>query len=236
MNRFLTKRNKSIVILAGSFLICPLLAIIFDMKGDELNLTSVSLLFFFVTALSALRYSVGRVTLLAIENFLLLNYFFVKPRHSFSIKGGNDLLTLLLFLFGTIAYAAIANKLRETERHLRAIPKPRSLPENNRNTIYTIGKWDVNIDAKHVEFSENPALELKLTPAEWQVLIHLADRVGDIVSAKGLLIDIWGDSYANENKYLQVLITQLRKKLEINAAKPKHILSVPGGYKLVIKK
>jgi two-component system KDP operon response regulator KdpE len=45
---------------------------------------------------------------------------------------------------------------------------------------------------------------------------------------------VWGRAYADESHYLHVYVSQLRRKLEPDPARPRYILTEPGvGYRLV---
>jgi DNA-binding response OmpR family regulator len=74
-----------------------------------------------------------------------------------------------------------------------------------------------------------------LTPTEMQVLRLLMASVGQVVDRDQLLAEIWNDSENNSN-IVDVYIRRLRLKLEEDADKPQHIISVRGiGYKFVGK-
>jgi two-component system KDP operon response regulator KdpE len=45
---------------------------------------------------------------------------------------------------------------------------------------------------------------------------------------------VWGPAYGDESNYLHVYVSQLRRKLEPDAARPRYLLTEPGaGYRLV---
>jgi two-component system KDP operon response regulator KdpE len=49
-----------------------------------------------------------------------------------------------------------------------------------------------------------------------------------------LLREVWGRAYGDESHYLHVYVSQLRRKLEPDPARPRYILTEPGaGYRLV---
>lgn len=89
----------------------------------------------------------------------------------------------------------------------------------------------VDLNKKTVLFKGVP---VKLTATEYEVLSRLVRDHGKVVSQAQLLKEIWGATAADQNHYLRIYINQLRKKIEENPAKPKHILTEPGvGYRLV---
>ena len=73
-----------------------------------------------------------------------------------------------------------------------------------------------------------------LTPTEWRLLAELARHRGHVVTQSDLLRAVWGPGYGRESNYLRVYGNQLRRKLESDPGRPRHILTEPGiGYRLV---
>ena len=74
--------------------------------------------------------------------------------------------------------------------------------------------------------------EVRLTPTEWHLLEALVRHSGKLVTGHQLLRDIWGPSYTQETNYLRVYMAQLRRKLELDPAHPRHLITEPGiGYR-----
>jgi DNA-binding response OmpR family regulator len=72
-----------------------------------------------------------------------------------------------------------------------------------------------------------------LTPTEAHVLRVLMASHGQVVNREHLLSEVWNDSESNSN-IVDVYIRRLRMKLEDDADKPQHIMSIRGvGYKFV---
>ncbi len=75
--------------------------------------------------------------------------------------------------------------------------------------------------------------EVHLTPKEWGIVSALARRPGQLVLQRDLLHDVWGPQYGDEGNYLRVYLSQIRKKLEPDAHRPRYFLTEPGlGYRL----
>ncbi|MDQ1295428.1 MAG: two-component system, OmpR family, operon response regulator KdpE [Actinomycetota bacterium] len=75
--------------------------------------------------------------------------------------------------------------------------------------------------------------EVRLTPTEWHLLEVLARNVGKLVDRRRLLREVWGPAYETETNYLRVYLAQLRRKLEPDPSRPRHLLTEPGlGYRL----
>ncbi len=73
--------------------------------------------------------------------------------------------------------------------------------------------------------------EVRLTPTEWSFLELLARNVGRLVPREQILREVWGPAYAKETHYLRVYAAQLRRKLEADPARPRHLVTSSGlGY------
>jgi two-component system, OmpR family, KDP operon response regulator KdpE len=73
-----------------------------------------------------------------------------------------------------------------------------------------------------------------LTPTEWHLIEVLIRHEGKLVAGRDLLQEVWGPSYETETNYLRVYMAQLRRKLEPDPARPRHLITEPGmGYRFV---
>jgi two-component system KDP operon response regulator KdpE len=58
---------------------------------------------------------------------------------------------------------------------------------------------------------------------------------GRLVTGRQLLAEVWGPAYRTETHYLRVYMAQLRRKLEPDPARPRHLLTEPGlGYRFTV--
>jgi two-component system, OmpR family, KDP operon response regulator KdpE len=69
--------------------------------------------------------------------------------------------------------------------------------------------------------------EVRLTPTEFDLLQYLATNANTPIPHRRLLQAVWGPDYGNEVVYLRVFVNQLRKKIELEPAKPRYILTEP---------
>jgi two-component system KDP operon response regulator KdpE len=73
---------------------------------------------------------------------------------------------------------------------------------------------------------------IKLTATEYSLLALLVKNEGRVLTHQYILKEVWGISYVEQTQYLRVFIAQLRKKLEHDPNRPKHILTESGiGYR-----
>jgi len=91
----------------------------------------------------------------------------------------------------------------------------------------------VRIDLAEMRVLRDGA-EVRLTPIEWGLLSALASRPGRLVGQRRLLQDVWGPAYGTETHYLRVHMANLRRKLEQDPSRPRHLVTEPGmGYRFV---
>ena len=75
-------------------------------------------------------------------------------------------------------------------------------------------------------------VEVRLTPTEWHLLEVLLRHPGKLLSQRQLLTEVWGPGYDTAGGNLRVYMAQLRRKLELDPARPRHLLTEPGmGYR-----
>jgi two-component system, OmpR family, KDP operon response regulator KdpE len=80
--------------------------------------------------------------------------------------------------------------------------------------------------------SGGAGMTLRLTPTEWRILTILLDRPGQLVGSAQLLTEVWGAGFQQRTSYLRFHMARLRRKLEENPARPRHLLTEPGmGYR-----
>jgi two-component system, OmpR family, KDP operon response regulator KdpE len=66
---------------------------------------------------------------------------------------------------------------------------------------------------------------IHLSPKEYEMLRYLMQHAGKPIAHQRLLMTIWGPEYGDEREYLRVLVSQLRKKIEDDPARPRYILT-----------
>jgi two-component system, OmpR family, KDP operon response regulator KdpE len=125
---------------------------------------------------------------------------------------------------------------------------------------FTIGGWEIDLTAHTIVWhrrpgaagagpgppdpeppaTEPPATEplttgpgqLHLTPTEWRLLEILLNAPGQLVGSDRLLGEIWGAGFERSTHYLRFHMAGLRRKLEDDPHRPRHLLTEPGmGYR-----
>jgi len=119
--------------------------------------------------------------------------------------------------------------MNELLARLRAAAR-RAMPGPDEPVVAT-ADFTVDLAAKRVTLASGD--EVRLTPTEWQLIEVLARNRGRLVTSQQLLHEVWGPAYGAETHYLRVYMAQLRRKLEPDPAKPRHLITDPGmGYRL----
>nr|WP_218860942.1 response regulator [Petropleomorpha daqingensis] len=104
----------------------------------------------------------------------------------------------------------------------------RGSPEPARPVV-TTADFTVDLGAGRVT---RDGEDVKLTPTEWHLLEVLVRNPGRVVDHARLLTEVWGPAYRDQTNYLRVYMATLRRKLEPDAAAPKHLLTEAGrGYR-----
>ncbi|KZB81306.1 response regulator [Amycolatopsis regifaucium] len=97
------------------------------------------------------------------------------------------------------------------------------------DAVVDTGSFRIDLAAKKVR---RDGKEVHLTKTEWGVLELLVRNRGRLVAQKQLLHEVWGPTYETESHYLRVYLAQLRRKLEPEPSRPRHLLTEPGmGYR-----
>ncbi|MDQ2586239.1 response regulator [Saccharothrix yanglingensis] len=114
---------------------------------------------------------------------------------------------------------------------LRAAVRRGAVVEGEDAVVET-ASFTVDLAAKKVL---RDGAEVHLTPTEWGLLEVLARHRGRLVAQKQLLQEVWGPQYAKETHYLRVYLAQLRRKLEPEPSRPRHLVTEPGmGYRFEV--
>jgi two-component system KDP operon response regulator KdpE len=76
--------------------------------------------------------------------------------------------------------------------------------------------------------------KVQFRPTEYRLLYHLATNPGRVQTYEQLLAKVWGPEYRDEDNYVRLYITYLRKKIEPDPAHPRYILTERGlGYRFM---
>ena len=100
----------------------------------------------------------------------------------------------------------------------------RTAPDTTPNVI-TVGELVISPRQRQATLNGEP---LQLTRREFDVLTYLAERVGQVVSRRELLSEVWNPARIGEEQTIDVHISWLRRKLGETAAAPRFLHTVRG--------
>jgi two-component system KDP operon response regulator KdpE len=110
---------------------------------------------------------------------------------------------------------------------IRAVTRRAHAPDAPASSVARIGRYTIDLS----DHTISPDA-LRLTPTEWQLLEHLLRNPGKLITQRHLLHEIWGPQYSTETNYLRQYMARLRRKLEDDPTRPRHLLTEPGmGYR-----
>lgn len=89
----------------------------------------------------------------------------------------------------------------------------------------------VDIPARRILRGEE---EIHLTPIEFRLLAALLNNAGKVLTQRHLLNHVWGPNAVEHSHYLRIYMGHLRQKLEVDPARPQHLLTETGiGYRFM---
>lgn len=114
-------------------------------------------------------------------------------------------------------------RIRVALRHAAGIGRPEE-------AAFAVGDLQVDLARRRVSLAGQ---EVHLTPIEYRLLTTLVRHAGKVLTHRQLLTEVWGPSHVDQAHYLRVYMGQLRRKLEVDPARPRYLLTEPGvGYRL----
>src|SRR5262245_21394050 len=107
-------------------------------------------------------------------------------------------------------------------------------PSSERDlSTFTTGDLKVDLAARRVFVGNR---EIHLTPLEYKLLTVLIRHAGKVLIHRFLLKEVWGPHHLQETHYLRVFMASLRRKIELDPARPRYLLTEPGvGYRLHVE-
>ncbi|MDT4979742.1 MAG: two-component system, OmpR family, operon response regulator KdpE [Pseudonocardiales bacterium] len=112
-------------------------------------------------------------------------------------------------------------RLRAATRRVTPLDGPR---------VVQVGTANIDLDAKTATGPDGERVHL--TPTEWHLLEALLRQPGKLVTGRALLTELRGGPDHTDPSYLRIYVGQLRRKLEPEPSRPRHLITEPGmGYR-----
>jgi two-component system, OmpR family, KDP operon response regulator KdpE len=102
--------------------------------------------------------------------------------------------------------------------------------ESTSEPVFEMDNLKVDLARRQVKVGGE---EISLTPTEYDLLRVLVQNAGRVLTHRQLLRQVWGSVYESEAHLLRVNMSNLRRKIEPDATRPRYIITEPGvGYRL----
>jgi DNA-binding response OmpR family regulator len=132
-----------------------------------------------------------------------------------------------------ILLARLQGLLRRRE-WMREVHEPQPVTESNPEEYSVFTFSGRTIDFGKLELLVN-GTTIRLTLMESELLRHLVGKQGQVVSRKSILEEVWGLHEDTDTRAVDNFIVRLRRYIEDDPSKPKHLLTVRGvGYRFVV--
>jgi two-component system KDP operon response regulator KdpE len=129
---------------------------------------------------------------------------------------------------GADDYVTKPFSIDELLARLRAATRRALAPETPE--VVQVGVGRVDLVAKAVTGPDGARIHL--TPTEWHLLEALVRHPGKLVTGRAILTQLRGTPDHTDPSYLRIYIAQLRRKLEPEPSRPRHLITEPGmGYR-----
>ena len=129
---------------------------------------------------------------------------------------------------GADDYVTKPFSIEELLARIRAATRRASSVETS--ATVTVGGTEIDLAAKTATGRDGERVHL--TPTEWHLLEQLLRRPGKLISRRALLTELRGAPEHTDPSYLRIYMAQLRRKLEPDPSRPKHLITEPGmGYR-----
>jgi two-component system KDP operon response regulator KdpE len=116
-------------------------------------------------------------------------------------------------------------RLRVAQRHLAERDGDATTP------LIEAGGLSIDLAAHRVK---RDGADVHLTPIEYKLLTTLAHHRGKVLTHRQLLREVWGAAHVESPHYLRIYMRALRRKIEPDPARPRHLLTEVGvGYRLI---
>ncbi|MCR5481998.1 MAG: response regulator transcription factor [Clostridia bacterium] len=104
-------------------------------------------------------------------------------------------------------------------------------PDQEARAVIEVRDLKINMDKRLVYRGGE---EIHLTPMEYKLMSMLFRNIGKVITTGSIIGELWGSGYGSDTQALRALMAGLRRKIEINPAKPEYIKTEIGvGYRLL---
>jgi DNA-binding response OmpR family regulator len=113
----------------------------------------------------------------------------------------------------------------QIEARIRAVLRRSGEGRGEGRRPLEVGGISIDVPARRARLDGDP---LDLSPREFELLRHLAERAGDVVTKRELLTEVWQQAWGGSDKTVDVHLSWLRRKLGETASEPRYLHTVRG--------
>ena len=119
--------------------------------------------------------------------------------------------------------------LAELFARVKAVLRRDRIARPSSEGLVRAGELEINSATRQVKRNDEPVL---LTATEFEVLWCLVHASGRVLTREQILARVWGPGHHGTPRTIDNFLAQLRSKLEVDPAEPRHLLTVRGvGYR-----
>ncbi|BDZ30090.1 response regulator transcription factor [Lactiplantibacillus sp. WILCCON 0030] len=123
-------------------------------------------------------------------------------------------------------------RIKAVIRRMTPVDDTETTPAPTPNRAITV-IGDLRVDQNKYRVTRN-GKNIGLTPKEFELLVYFIEREGRVLSRDAILNHVWGYDYASETRIVDIHISHLREKIEVDPKDPQLIRTVRGfGYEFV---
>lgn len=121
----------------------------------------------------------------------------------------------------------------ELKARIRALLRRAGLDGTHPQLVYRDDYLSVDLETRQVRAGGR---EVQLTPTEFKLLVAFLSHIGEVLTFRQLLDEVWGSEYVREFHYPRIYVSHLRRKIEPTPTRPAYILNEYGiGYRFVAR-
>jgi len=113
----------------------------------------------------------------------------------------------------------------QLEARIRAVMRRSRGPGPREREVLTVGDLVIDVSARSATLA---GTALDLSPREFALLRHLAERLDEVVTKRELLVEVWQQPWGGSDKTVDVHLSWLRRKLGESASQPRFLHTVRG--------
>jgi two-component system response regulator RegX3 len=132
---------------------------------------------------------------------------------------------------GADDYVTKPFSMAELVSRVRALLRRRELDRSAGRAVVRAGTLELDLTRHEVQVDGR---QVRLTPSEFKVLTLLAEQPDRVFTRREIMQHLWESDYVGDQRACDIHVSNIRRKIEDDAALPARLVTVRGvGYKLL---